>query len=76
MSRWLQRQSRRHLVFIICGAFSVMFAAVQIGVSLGFAAYHRGRPFHAPPLWVFPLDVLCSTGVAGIATMRRGEQIR
>ena len=76
MSRWLQRQSRRRFAFIYCGVFSVMLAAVQIGVSLGFAAYHPGYPFHAPPLWVFPLDVLCSAAVAGIATMRRGKQIR
>jgi hypothetical protein len=74
--RWLQRQSRRRLAFIVCGVFSVMLAAVQIGVSLGFAAYHPGRPFHAPPLWVFPLDALCSAAVAAVTTMRRSKQIR
>ena len=66
MNRWLQRQSRRRVVFIYWGVFSVMIAAVQIGASLGFAAYYPGRPFHAPPLWVFPLDVLCSAAVAAV----------
>jgi hypothetical protein len=78
MSRWLERQ-RGWRLFLILWAFHILlYAAILLGVNIGAAAYHPGYHFRAPPLWVFPLLVLASAGMAatGIGAMRRRKRIR
>ena len=78
MSRWLERQ-RGWRLFLILWVFHILFyAAIVLGVNIGAAAYHPGYHFQAPPLWVFPLLVLTSAGMAAtqIRAMRRRKRIR
>jgi hypothetical protein len=70
---WLQRQRCRRLFFIGWGVFLMSFAAPQIGVPIALAADHD--PFHALPLWIFPLDVIGSAWMARTLT-RRNKQLR
>jgi hypothetical protein len=67
MNGWLQRQSRRRLFFVVWGVFSVFSVSVQIEVTLVLAAHYPGQPYHGPPLWVFPGDVLGSAVPAAVA---------
>jgi hypothetical protein len=78
MSRWLERQ-RGWRLFLILWAFHILlYAAILLGVNIGAAAYHPGYHFRAPPVWVFPLLVLTSAGMAAtqIRAMRRRMRIR
>jgi hypothetical protein len=50
MSGWLERQRGWRLLLIVWAFQFLLYAAVVFGVSIGFAAYHPGFPFRAPPL--------------------------
>jgi hypothetical protein len=78
MSGWLERQRGWRLFFIVWGFQLLFYAAVILGVSIGFAAYHPRQPFPAPPLWVFPLWALITAGFTPmrIRAMRRRKRIR
>jgi hypothetical protein len=78
MSRWLERQRGWRLFLILWAVHILLYAAIVLGVNIGFAAYHPGYHFRTPPLWVFPLLVLTSAGMAAtqIRAMRRRMGIR
>ena len=78
MSRCLERQRGWRLFLILWAVHILLYAAILLGVNIGAAAYHPGYHFQAPPLWVFPLLVFTSAGMAAtqIRAMRRRKRIR
>jgi hypothetical protein len=75
--RWLDRQPGWRLFAIAWGAFALVMVAAEIGGSVWVDAYHPGRPAIFPPVWLYPLDVLCSALPAAVfLAMHRAWQAR
>jgi hypothetical protein len=63
MNRWVERQSGRRLFLAVWVGYSAGWAAMVMTVCLA-ASSAEHRSFSGPPLWVFPLDILGSAGLA------------
>jgi hypothetical protein len=75
--RWLDRQPGWRLFFIAWAAFAVSMAAAEVGGSAWVDAYHPGRLAMMPPVWLYPLDLLCAAVEAAIClAIHRAALIR
>ena len=71
MRRWLHWQGQRRRFFILWAIFAVLLLGIQITGSLIGAAWHHDHVLHAPPLWVFPSDVLSAGTLAAFLSRSR-----